>query len=167
MKVRWKCDLRSLIFVASAFFLSGPALFAQFAGPSLTYPTRTPSAPDSSASGEYKDVTIMPGDVVSIQTYGVPELTTTAQTSTGTIFGVSPPIVSGLKVGPKGDVILPYLGAVKLAGLTTEDASIYLANALRDGGILVDPEVTVALVDSPTRAITVIGEVLQIGRAHV
>jgi polysaccharide export outer membrane protein len=55
--------------------------------------------------------------------------------------------------------VLAYLGAVKLAGLTPSQASIYLAKALQDGGFLVDPQVSVQLLDSPTRIITVIGEV--------
>ena len=55
--------------------------------------------------------------------------------------------------------MLPYLGTVKLAGLTLSEASIYLSNALREGGFLVNPQVSVQLVDSPTRMIAVIGEV--------
>jgi len=67
----------------------------------------------------------------------------------------------GIKVGPSGEISLPYLGSVKLAGLTPAEAASYLSNALKKGGFLVDPQVSVQLVDSPTRAITVIGEVLK------
>jgi len=161
MKVRSKCFLRLRLLLASAICLCGPASYAQYAGPPVTYPSNTARATDSSGNLKYLDVTIMPGDVIAIQTYGVPELTTTTQTSSGTIFGITPPMVAGLRVGPRGEIVLPYLGAVKVAGLTPSEASIYLGNALKDAGILVDPQVTVELVDSPTRAITVIGEVLR------
>jgi polysaccharide export outer membrane protein len=110
---------------------------------------------------EYANVKIMPGDVISIAAYGVPELTTAAQTSTDIIYGSSSPLVAGLKVGAQGEVVLPYLGAVKLAGLTLWEASTYLSEALKQGGILVDPQVSVQFVDSPTRMITILGEVLK------
>jgi polysaccharide export outer membrane protein len=110
---------------------------------------------------EYANVKIMPGDVISIAAYGVPELSTAAQTSTGIMYGSGSPLVAGLKVGAQGEVVLPYLGAVKLAGLTLSEASTYLSDALKQGGILVDPQVSVQFVDSPTRMITILGEVLK------
>jgi polysaccharide export outer membrane protein len=67
--------------------------------------------------------------------------------------------VNGIKVGAEGEIVLPYLGVVKLAGMTPSEAAVYLERELKDKGILVDPQVTVSLVDSPTRVITVLGEV--------
>jgi polysaccharide export outer membrane protein len=110
---------------------------------------------------DYSDIKIAPGDVISISTYGVPELTTSGQTSAGTILAPGPNLVQGLKVGATGDVVLPYLGTVKLAGLTISEAATYLKNALREGGYLTDPQISVGFVDSPTRTITVIGEVMR------
>ena len=159
--MRLKCDIRCFLLVAGALSSSGVTSLAQFAGPAIASPARVASAPASAMKVEYENVRIMPGDVISIATYGAPELTTTTLTSTGTIFGTSSPIVQGLKVGAQGEVVLPYLGAVKLAGMTLSEASIYLNKALREGGFLVDPQVTVGLVDSPTRMIAVIGEVLR------
>jgi polysaccharide export outer membrane protein len=43
--------------------------------------------------------------------------------------------------------------------MTPSEASLMLERELKEKGILVDPQVTVALVDSPTRVITVLGEV--------
>jgi len=111
-------------------------------------------------NADYGALKIQPGDIVSIATYGVPELTTTSQTSSGSLgSGTSAAILQGIKIGSDGDISLPYLGAVKLAGLTPIEAAAYLKNALKQGGFLVDPQVSVQLVDSPTRVITVIGEV--------
>ena len=161
MSVRLKCDRYCLLLVAGALGFSGGAALAQYSGPAVASPARVASAPASAMRAEYQDVKIMPGDVISIATYGAPELTTTSLTSTGTIFGTSSPIVVGLKVGAQGEVLLPYLGAVKLAGLPLSGASVFLSNALKERGFLVDPQVSVQLVDSPTRMIAVIGEVLR------
>jgi polysaccharide export outer membrane protein len=45
--------------------------------------------------------------------------------------------------------------------MTPTQAAQYLKNALVQGGFLVDPQITVQLVDSPTRSITVLGEVMR------
>jgi len=129
-------------------------------GPAVTSPPAPASAPSAAMNADYGALKIQPGDIVSIATYGVPELTTTSQTSSGSLgSGTSAAILQGIKIGSDGDISLPYLGAVKLAGLTPIEAAAYLKNALKQGGFLVDPQVSVQLVDSPTRVITVIGEV--------
>ena len=45
--------------------------------------------------------------------------------------------------------------------MTPPEAANHLAKLLKDGGFLVDPQVSVQLVDSPTRVITVVGEVVR------
>jgi polysaccharide export outer membrane protein len=130
----------------------------QFAGPSVGAPTPGSATPISALSVRYNDVKIMPGDVIGIATYGAPELTTTVGTSVNTPGGGGGS-ATGLKVGAQGEIVLPYLGAVKVAGMTPTEAGIYLEKELKEKGILVDPQVSVSLVDSPTRVITVLGEV--------
>jgi polysaccharide export outer membrane protein len=153
-------DLRVLFLAAFALSLCAPAM-GQYMGAAPSSPPRAASAPESAMHVDYADITIAPGDVIFISTYGVPELTTSGQTSAGTIFGQAPNAVQGIKVGATGDIILPYLGTVKLAGLTISEAAAYLKNALKDGGYLTDPQISVGFVDSPTRAITVLGEVMK------
>jgi polysaccharide export outer membrane protein len=70
-------------------------------------------------------------------------------------------MLQGVKVGSNGAIYLPYLGSVKVAGFTPAEAAEFLKSALKQGGFLVDPQISVQLVDSPTRSITVIGEVLK------
>jgi len=153
-------ELRALLLAAftSSLCTLSPA---QYTGAAPTSPPREASAPESAMLVDYSDVKIAPGDVISISTYGVPELTTNSQTSAGTIFNGSPATVQGTKIGATGEVVLPYLGAVKLAGLTISEASVYLKRALEEGGYLTDAQVSVGFVDSPTRAITVLGEVMR------
>lgn len=160
MAHRLKREIRLLLLAAFALSASA-SLTAQYVGPTLTSPPRPAGVSNVTVGAEHADIKIEPGDIVSIQTYGAPELTTTAQTSASTIFNVSAPVLQGVKVGARGEVVLPYVGAIKVAGLTPAEASAYLTKALKDGGFLVDPQVSVQFVDSPTRAIIVIGEVLK------
>jgi polysaccharide export outer membrane protein len=160
MSPKGSYDLRVLFIAASALSLCAPAL-GQYMGAAPSSPPRAASAPASAMHVDYSDIEIASGDVIYIATYGVPELTTGGQTSAGTIFGPTPNAVQGIKVGATGDVVLPYLGTVKLAGLTISEAAAYLRNALKESGILTDPQVSVGFVDSPTRAITVLGEVMK------
>lgn len=158
MNLRGRTGLRIAAAVCSVAFLAGPAR-AQFAGPAVT--TLSPPAGSSAASltATYGDVRIMPGDIIAIATYGAPELSTTATTTVDLPGSLSSTPVQGIKVGAQGEVVLPYLGVVKIGGLTPTEASQSLEKSLKDAGILVDPQVTVELVDSPTRVITVMGEV--------
>jgi polysaccharide export outer membrane protein len=160
MASRLSYDCRVLFLGALALGLGAPAP-AQYMGASPTAPPRVASAPESAMHVDFVDVKIAPGDVISISTYGVPELTTTSMTSAGTIFNSVPSALQGIKVGGTGEVVLPYLGTVKLAGLTVSEAATYLKNALKEGGYLTDPQISVGFVDSPTRAITVLGEVVR------
>lgn len=132
---------------------------AQFEGPAVSPSTSTASAPASALNARYAEVRIRPGDVIAIATYGAPELTTTTSTSVDAPGSPSSSDVNGLKVGAQGEIVLPYLGVVKVAGMTPPEAALYLEKELKDKGILVDPQVSVSLVDSPTRVITVLGEV--------
>ncbi|MGA7521773.1 MAG: polysaccharide biosynthesis/export family protein [Acidobacteriaceae bacterium] len=132
---------------------------AQFAGPAVTSPQPSAGAPASAFHAQYGAVRIKPGDIIAIMTYGAPELTTTSNTNLDNPGAGGTGNVNGIKVGAQGEIVLPYLGVVTIAGMTPEEASLYLEKELKEKGILVDPQVTVALVDSPTRMITVVGEV--------
>ncbi len=162
MNLRTKANIRGMIVWAGVLGSGFLSASAQFMGPAVTSPPQPASAPEAAINAERGEMKIAPGDIISIATYGVPELTTTSQTSSGGIaFGASSAVLQGIKIGAGGEVSLPYLGSVKLAGLTPAEAASYLGDALKRNGILVDPQVSVQLVDSPTRAITVIGEVLK------
>ena len=132
---------------------------AQFAGPAVSGTSTASSLPPSAMTVQLQDVKIVPGDVISIATYGAPELTTTGSTSFDSPGGSGSGGASGIKVGTQGEIILPYLGVVKVAGMTPPEVALYLEKELKEKGILVDPQVSVSLVASPTRVITVVGEV--------
>ena len=137
---------------------SRPAL-AQFAGPAVGGTSTESSVSPPMMNVQLQSVKIVPGDVISIATYGAPELTTGGSTSADSPTGTGNVGASGIKVGTQGEIILPYLGMVKVAGMTPPEIALYLEKELKEQGILVDPQVSVSLVASPTRVITVIGEV--------
>ena len=56
----------------TALLISGSAARAQFAGPAISAASTSAGVPVSAMHLEYQDVKIMPGDVVSIETYGAP-----------------------------------------------------------------------------------------------
>jgi polysaccharide export outer membrane protein len=130
----------------------------QFAGPAVSAPSPGMATPASALNAQYTDVKIRPGDVIAIATYGAPELSTTTSTTIDNP-GSGSGSASGIKVGAQGEIVLPYLGAVEVAGMTPPEAALFLEKSLKDQGILVDPQVSVSLIGSPTRVITVIGEV--------
>jgi len=159
MNGRFKSFSLSLLLAMGSLNFLGSAAFAQYVGPSVALPQLPANAPDTAMKVEYDEIKIMPGDIISIVTPGIPELTTSTSTANGGITTGGSGPVAGLKVDTKGQIALPYLGTVVVAGLTTSEAAAFLSKSLIERGVLVDPQVSVALIDSPTRLITVLGEV--------
>lgn len=161
MECSWKVGLRGLTAVAVLLIGGAAVARAQFAGPAMSAASTSAGAPAGAMHLDYQDVKIMPGDVISIMTYGAPELSSNGATSTGAGGSSGGGALPGMKVGTRGEIVLPYLGTVQIAGLTPPEASQHVAKLLKEGGFLVDPQVTVQLVESPTRVISVIGEVVK------
>ncbi|MGH9607927.1 MAG: polysaccharide biosynthesis/export family protein [Terracidiphilus sp.] len=162
MSLQQRFNIGRLLLASCILAAGASASFGQYAGPAVTSPAQEASAPSAAMRApNYEGIEILPGDVISIQTYGVPELTTTEMVASSSIIQGNGPVVPGIKVGANGEIDLPYLGIVKVAGMTPSEAAVYLAKKLKESGILADPQVSVELVDSPTRLISVIGEVVK------
>ena len=91
-------------------------------------------------------VQIGPGDTISLQVFGQPDMT-------GSIY-----------VGEDGTVSVPLVGRVMVAGLSPAEAGARIEAALREGNVLVDPHVTVAVAQSINQRVSVLGEVGTPGR---
>jgi polysaccharide biosynthesis/export protein len=87
-----------------------------------------------------------PGDSVSIQVYGQPDMSTTVY------------------VSDDGTIPVPLAGAVQVGGLSPSQASSHIEAALRDGKFLVDPHVTLTVVQSRSQRVSVLGQVGTPGR---
>jgi polysaccharide biosynthesis/export protein len=84
---------------------------------------------------------LSPGDAVSIEVFGQPDMTTT------------------LYVGSDGSIRVPLAGAVHVAGMTAVEAAQSVERALKDGEYLRNPHVTLTVVRSTSQQVSVLGEV--------
>lgn len=82
-----------------------------------------------------------PGDQVKIEVFGNPDLTTTTN------------------VTDDGAIHMPLAGAVAVGGQSPAEAARRIEIALKTGQFLVNPQVTVNLVQSLSQRISVLGEV--------
>ena len=85
------------------------------------------------------------GDLVEISVFGVPDLSTKTR-------------ISG-----SGDVYLPLIDYVHVAGLTTDEAQQLIQKRLEDGGFVRGPHVSIFVNESASQAITMVGEVSRPG----
>jgi polysaccharide export outer membrane protein len=81
------------------------------------------------------------GDLIEVNVYNVPELTTKA------------------RVGSNGDVYLPLIDYVHVAGLPIDEAQEALEKRLKDGGFVKDPHVTILVDEFMSQNASVLGEV--------
>ena len=79
------------------------------------------------------------------------------------VFGVE--ALSGkFPVGADGSITYPHLGSIRVAGMATRDVEASLAKSLKDGGYLVNPQVTVELIQTPNKRLIVTGAVRSPGQ---
>jgi len=94
----------------------------------------------ASATAGLGDGPIAPGDRLDVQVFDMPELTVHAQ------------------VSQTGDIPMPLLNAVRVAGLTSSEAAQAITAALKDRALARDPRVIVTLQQFAS-SFTVVGEV--------
>jgi polysaccharide biosynthesis/export protein len=103
-----------------------------------------PSTGDNPPASEKRALAsqiITAGDVLAISIFGVPEL------------------AQEVRVAGNGKAQLSLLGNTPVAGLTEEEAADMIARELRDRNFMVHPQVKVAIKDSATQGVSVLGEV--------
>jgi len=86
------------------------------------------------------------GDTLRISAFRYPELTTEA------------------RVSEEGQVKVPLIGAVALQGLTPDKAAALIAERLKRGNYVLDPEINVAVLQARSRQVSVLGHVTRPGR---
>ncbi|HEY7241276.1 MAG TPA: polysaccharide export protein EpsE [Burkholderiales bacterium] len=86
------------------------------------------------------------GDAVKVTVFQQPDLTLDA------------------RVDEKGTILMPLVGSIKVAGLTTNAAAAQIAQALKQGKYLNNPQVNVALTTVRSRQVSVLGMVAKPGR---
>ncbi len=117
-----------------AFLLVSPAPMHSQAGDTHAQATRNmiPASPS---------LPISFGDLIQVNVFDSPELS------------------AALRVNSKGEVELPLGGAVNVRGLTAAEAGAAIAARLKQADILLDPHVTVLIIEYQSQGVTVTGEV--------
>jgi len=106
---------------------------------STTKPTQPPGARTGSL------LSLEAGDLIEVNVYNVPELATKARISSA------------------GDVYLPLIDSVHVAGLTAEEAEGIIQKRLSDGGFVKNPHVTLFVDQYASQGASVLGEVSRPG----
>lgn len=127
---------------APALLLAGAWLLAAAAGRADDGPP-APAAPSTQTAAEAAGPALKLGvaDAVTVQVYGRPELTTTTY------------------VADDGSITVPLAGKVAVLGMPPAQAAQQVAAALREGQYLVNPQVTIVLVQYRSQQVSVLGEV--------
>jgi len=123
--------------------------------PAQSQPSSAPAATDTAAVSERSSSSETPagdpalrlgtGDLLQLKVYNVPELETRT------------------RVASNGDVYLPLIDYVHVAGLTVEEAQGLIEKKFSDGGFLKDPHVTLFVDQFASQGVSVLGEVSKPG----
>jgi len=116
-------------------------------------PVQTAPAPEQNTfsettsrdAGADSSLRLGTGDLLELTVYNVPELSTKT------------------RVSSSGDVYLPLIDYVHVAGLTIEEAQGLIEKRLADGGFLKSPHVTVFVNEYASQGASVLGEVSRPG----
>lgn len=82
------------------------------------------------------------GDVLDVEVFDTPQLS-----------------MSGVRVDRNGDINLPVLGMVHVAGLNAVEAAVQIEAALRKQGLMLAPHVTVSVLEYAAQGATILGQV--------
>jgi len=123
--------LTCIVWMVSQAFMS----YGQTGEPPAVVP------PQNTEQNQSPNILIGAGDLLSVVVFDTPELSTSA------------------RVTQDGEVNLPVLGRLHLAGMTTIDAARKIELELRTRRLLLEPHVTVLISEYATQGATVMGEV--------
>lgn len=97
------------------------------------------------------------------QTVSVPGVAHALRLSSGDLLDVlvfdTPELSGKLRVNEAGDVMVPVAGAVRVIGMTSEEAATAIEAKLRSADIVKEPHVSVFIGEFATQGVTVTGEV--------
>ena len=112
----------------------------------LAAPGAVPQPDLQQATATDRLETLGMGDMVRITVFRNPDLTTEA------------------RVTERGTILFPMIGEVPVGGLTPSQAGARIADKLRNGKYVVNPEVTVSIAQVNSRQVSVLGNVNKPGR---
>jgi polysaccharide export outer membrane protein len=101
---------------------------------------------DAQAQDRRPEYQLGPGDTVRIAVYQNPDLTLET------------------RVTENGNITFPLIGVVKIGGMTIAAAELTIANALKSGGFIKQPQVNIVPVQLRSNQVSVLGQVGRPGR---
>jgi polysaccharide export outer membrane protein len=113
--------------------------------PSATQSVQTIQSGESTVKHATSALRVEAGDLVEVAVYNVPEFTTKA------------------RVSSKGEIYLPLIDYVHVAGLTAEEAEGLIQKRLSDGGFVKSPHVTLFVDQYASQGASLLGEVARPG----
>jgi polysaccharide export outer membrane protein len=112
-------------------------------------PRRRLNSPLAAVPEDFAILKIAPGFLLSMEVYDAPEFS------------------NDLRVDTDGNVTIPLIGQVKVAGDTVDQAAAEISKRLKDGKILNNPQVHLNVSQYAGQNITVLGEVNNPGRIEL
>jgi len=103
--------------------------------------TTANGSPQGTAAGKLQDLRIGIGDLLQITMFGTQDFN------------------SDFRVSSSGDISLPPLGMVHVAGLSTSEAERLIERQLVEGGFYREPRVSVFAKEYATQGVSILGEV--------
>lgn len=132
---------KSRMLCQSAFVVALLVFFLSLSNSAFPQAPVTPAPTQDQQQGAAPNIAIGAGDLLNIVVFDTPELTTS------------------VRVSQDGEVNLPVLGMMKLAGLNTIEAARKIEDELRSRRLIIDPHVTVFIAEYASQGATVMGEV--------
>ena len=105
------------------------------------------TSPSAAASAPKLEALLGVGDILKITVYQNPDLA-----------------VDGARISEQGSINFPLIGSVAIGGLTVTAAEQKIAKALRDGGFVLRPQVTITVGQIRSSVISILGQVAKPGR---
>jgi polysaccharide export outer membrane protein len=109
-------------------------------------PVQAIPAASAAQPSDYRLEALGMGDMIRVSVFRNPDLTTEA------------------RVSERGTILFPLIGEISVTGLTPTQVSKRIADKLRAGRFVVDPEVTVSIAQVNSRQVAVLGNVHKPGR---
>lgn len=93
-----------------------------------------------------QDAALGPGDVLKITVFNQPDMTTET------------------RVSDSGKITFPLIGVVQVGGLSTADAEMKIAQLLKNGKFILNPQVSINITSMQSQQVSVLGQVTKPGR---
>lgn len=111
------------------------------------------------ATSDRRSADILPSPSPIVLRIGTGDL---LEISISTVIG-APEMNCKARVSASGDITLPLVGSLHVAGLTAEEAQATIERKYKDAEILKGPQVSVLIIEYASQGVSVLGEVLKPG----